>query len=526
MENFVPKKLVLSNINGGKKYKNGDAISANTINDPIEAVAFVQSLTENTPTISNDDTGKPSISIDETNDGKGVRFNFVNVATPISQTTGDSATMAMSQKATTDTFKKVFNSEDDGTISTLKESALPLKFFNETYSNALKGNVGGTAIRIDDVSPLSDSVEVNVSGVSNPESVTVTRFGKNLLNPQYFIDRYPTIVNSGYTRQGVTIKYIPEEDCWELNGSAEATVDQYGVQLVPNKFSFGNLNGKYITGSVEYVSGNIIGEPDEDTVGSSVSIGFSNNADGTGYGAQLVFDIKTTNTQKTIMAYRDYFALYWLAINRGQTFENYRFRLQLEISDTATEYEKCTQESFTPDSNGNLEITGLRPTTTLLTNNASAYLLTNYTRDINAAINGTTETQPLATIDYVNTAVANAKPKLFKHIFNVSGVPISSADMADMFILFEIVDTTETAIVKDNDPSSLLAYFTAKNYNGKRLSVTGYAMFNDLKQCPVISLATSGTLEVGCFTSTNTVAYTPLIYDGAVWAFNETVIEI
>lgn len=351
-----------------------------------------------------------------------------------------------------------------------------LEDLNEIYSNALKGYAGGTAIRIDDLSPLSDSVEVNVSGVSNPESVTVTRFGKNLINPQYFIDAHPEVLTSGYTRRGVTIKYIPDDDCWELNGSAEASVDQYGVQLVPNKFGFGNVKGKYITGSVEYVSGNIIGEPDEDTIGSNVSIGFSNNADGTGYGAHLVFDIKTTNTQKTATAYSDYYVLYWLAINRGQTFQNFRFRLQLEIGDTVTEYEKCTQESFTPDSNGNFEITGLRPTTTLLTNNASVYLLANYTRDINAAINGTTETQQLATVDYVNDALTKVSPKLYKHLFNLSGS--IGGDIAEVSLCFEIIDSLETVIfdwTAYNPMNTLRTYLVDKYGVNKAIPVSGYA---------------------------------------------------
>lgn len=43
---FTPKPIVLSSINNGNKYNNGDSIQANAINSPIEAAAYAQDLSE------------------------------------------------------------------------------------------------------------------------------------------------------------------------------------------------------------------------------------------------------------------------------------------------------------------------------------------------------------------------------------------------------------------------------------------------------------------------------------------------
>lgn len=46
MENFTPKKIDLSQINNGVKWKNGDEPNAETFNAPIEASAYAQQIAE------------------------------------------------------------------------------------------------------------------------------------------------------------------------------------------------------------------------------------------------------------------------------------------------------------------------------------------------------------------------------------------------------------------------------------------------------------------------------------------------
>ena len=70
MANLTPKKLVLSNINGGKQFAEGDVVTPEAINSPIEASAFVQALATNTPDVSEANrVGTPMVSIITANDG-------------------------------------------------------------------------------------------------------------------------------------------------------------------------------------------------------------------------------------------------------------------------------------------------------------------------------------------------------------------------------------------------------------------------------------------------------------------------
>jgi hypothetical protein len=76
MAQFIPKKIVLSEINGGNQYNASDGISSNAINDPIQAAAFVQSLAENQPDVSEvGEIGDPSVEIVYGSDGTP-KFKF------------------------------------------------------------------------------------------------------------------------------------------------------------------------------------------------------------------------------------------------------------------------------------------------------------------------------------------------------------------------------------------------------------------------------------------------------------------
>ena len=46
MAKFSPKEIVLSTINNGKRFEDGDCPYANSFNDPIEASAYAQSLSK------------------------------------------------------------------------------------------------------------------------------------------------------------------------------------------------------------------------------------------------------------------------------------------------------------------------------------------------------------------------------------------------------------------------------------------------------------------------------------------------
>lgn len=76
MAEFKAKKIILSEINGGKQYENGDGIQPDAINAPIQASAYAQALATNIP--NSDEAylvGTPSVEIEEDENGTP-RFKF------------------------------------------------------------------------------------------------------------------------------------------------------------------------------------------------------------------------------------------------------------------------------------------------------------------------------------------------------------------------------------------------------------------------------------------------------------------
>lgn len=76
MAKFTPKEIDLSQINGGNKFENGDRITPESVNAPIESSAFVQALAKNAPDTSRANlVGTPNVEIITDADGTP-RFKF------------------------------------------------------------------------------------------------------------------------------------------------------------------------------------------------------------------------------------------------------------------------------------------------------------------------------------------------------------------------------------------------------------------------------------------------------------------
>lgn len=79
MADFKPKKLDLTQINGGKEYEDRQGIQPIAINAPIEASAWVQMLAETQPDTSEaNNIGTPSVSIEYDTNGYPY-FKFANL---------------------------------------------------------------------------------------------------------------------------------------------------------------------------------------------------------------------------------------------------------------------------------------------------------------------------------------------------------------------------------------------------------------------------------------------------------------
>ena len=87
MANFEPKKLDLDDINGGIRFTESDGVTPNAINDPIEAVAYLQTVVEHltdTPDTSEiNGVGNPNVSFVSNTTADGVtihKFKFSNLS--------------------------------------------------------------------------------------------------------------------------------------------------------------------------------------------------------------------------------------------------------------------------------------------------------------------------------------------------------------------------------------------------------------------------------------------------------------
>ena len=79
MASLTPQQIVLSNINGGQQFANGDVVTPEAINSPIQASAYAQALATNQPDVSEaGNVGTPSVSIITAIDGTP-RFKFSNL---------------------------------------------------------------------------------------------------------------------------------------------------------------------------------------------------------------------------------------------------------------------------------------------------------------------------------------------------------------------------------------------------------------------------------------------------------------
>lgn len=179
-----------------------------------------------------------------------------------------------------------FNSLSDDNIY------LPKRYANSTFANALKGNASGSAILIDDVSPVTHEMGVKVNS-------------KNLI-PYPYAETQSTIY-------GITVTY-GEDGSVIFNGTATSNV--YFKVFERMKLPA----GKY------YLSGT----PTEG--GAKVAFLYFFETDN----PNTVYNAYTTNGVSCSLSGTEYSGRIYIA--KGITVENLVFKPQLELGTTATAY--------------------------------------------------------------------------------------------------------------------------------------------------------------------------------------------
>lgn len=251
-------------------------------------------------------------------------------------------------------------------------------------ANALKGNASGEIVRVNDVSPAHHNVKVKITGADDPSSVTVTRYGKNVL---CMPEKTGTITNAdGMNLNGslvggqITLKgtfnggepkakvIYTDLQLRNVNYSTHASiVEALAVKLPIGTYIF--TANESISSNVASVSGGslIVGE-----IGGSVAKGTAQE-----YKNGDILTVENDNCYAM-------FVVYIYADTVSEDF-SYTGKPQLEAGSISTEWEQGVAfETYTPDTDGNCEITSLAPTMTLLTDTAGVTIDLEYNKDINA----------------------------------------------------------------------------------------------------------------------------------------------
>lgn len=229
------------------------------------------------------------------------------------------------------------------------------------FSNALQNTVDSNILRLDDVSSAQKKLTAKVYTASK-----VYVYDKNILNS--------TLWSTPITSRGLRYEYLPDNDCFLINGTAtgeSAPTKPIGLYAIGSKFTL----------SVKYVSGSVTAGNDK-----SVNIFIQNSDTESGAGQAFVTNRLTNSDSVKVSDECDkaYLKAWGFYISKGVEFNNYKIRIQLEVGDVATSFKKFIEPiELTPDSSGKVEFSPKDNMTLMLPSPGSMHI--KYSRDINKA---------------------------------------------------------------------------------------------------------------------------------------------
>lgn len=259
----------------------------------------------------------------------------------------------------------------------VKPDVFNLEYANNTFANAIKGTssnkkngvVSNVGVYITDVSPIDHNINVKVDNAN----AQVVRSGKNLFDSSCY---------QKYDKKGITIEYLPDEDCFELNGTCTSRTSEEGFNKL-KKYIVGNI-GDIFSLSTVYVSGEI-------NVPSGYArpyFGVAESLDATKPTNWLDTPNMSTETEvrENFGLTKKYISHFWFLVSEGVTFKKYKVRVQLEKNQTATDYQKNVTTEHIPDADGTVLVPSVYPTTVLTTDTEGVTINAEYNRDTNKVI--------------------------------------------------------------------------------------------------------------------------------------------
>lgn len=260
MAEFTPAKKLASDFNGGQEYEQNDGVSPSDWNNLIESALYTQeqadsvvSLATNQPDTSlADNVGTPTVTIEDTDDGK--QFKFANLK---GETPNVSATATVGNTVGTPSVTVTKTGNGENTV------------FNFDFEN-IKGETGATG-----ASSINSALVTNVDGDSevNTFSQKFIKGGAQAKN-YYNLGAYDTYVSNGNGTGTVTvgteIEGFDGSEKWSyhsgLNGrfyrplkqkskanNAGATTQFVKINQPLNLGTFTKDNSLYVVNDVVYI---------------------------------------------------------------------------------------------------------------------------------------------------------------------------------------------------------------------------------------------------------------------------------
>ena len=201
----------------------------------------------------------------------------------------------------------------------------------ELSGNIIIRDLKGTGSEITNTKGTNSVSVDNAKLLSNyriyGNSVQETRSGKNLLNESLW--------STAVTENGLTIQYLKDEDCFLINGTTTSTsgVARKNINIKADTSKKYSISVKYISGSIDKTNSTSTNKY------SLAYFGKNDNTNTVTNWADLKLEENDTNISNRSID-TSYITAMWFYINDNITFNNYKFRIQLEEGSTVTDYEK------------------------------------------------------------------------------------------------------------------------------------------------------------------------------------------
>lgn len=240
------------------------------------------------------------------------------------------------------------------------------------YGLSAVHNNGYGDCKIENLQIETGNVITSYEPYIDPSTVSLRRCGKNILG---FTESFSNTYGNG-----ITLSYDIDTDIFTIDGTfaeGDTAITGFLTNYLANKPMIGTGNKATLT--MTKVGGSVSTQQDYNVF--YISCANSQNGSRINWFSTIMPSSgKTSNTKP---ATYDFLNAAWIYISRAATFNNYQFRIQLEIGDESTEYEPYKREVYEPAMDGTVDIKAVYPNMTICTNNAGVDIEVEYNVDSN-----------------------------------------------------------------------------------------------------------------------------------------------